>query len=112
MKGLQLPMDCSKQGRVVLAVVCLLTLMPVLMINMALLLMLQILSLWLHETSRVFEDRLTCTEDHEWFRQHQVSLLQKHFALSYSQVVHQERLIYGDYLIPGAEPRVRLSYHN
>jgi hypothetical protein len=29
---------------------------------------LQVLSLWLHETSRVFADRLTCQEDHTWFR--------------------------------------------
>lgn len=29
---------------------------------------LQVLSLWLHETCRVFEDRLTCQEDHDWFR--------------------------------------------
>lgn len=28
----------------------------------------QVLSLWLHETCRVFEDRLTCQEDHHWFR--------------------------------------------
>lgn len=28
----------------------------------------QVLSLWLHETCRVFEDRLTCQEDHQWFR--------------------------------------------
>ncbi|WIA11828.1 hypothetical protein OEZ85_011917 [Tetradesmus obliquus] len=66
----------------------------------------QVLSLWLHENSRVFEDRLTCAEDHAWFRQHQVELLQKHFGLDYSQVVSQERLIYGDYLVPGAEPKV------
>jgi len=29
---------------------------------------LQVLSLWLHETCRVFQDRLTCQEDHDWFR--------------------------------------------
>jgi dynein heavy chain len=68
---------------------------------------LQLLSLWLHENSRVFEDRLTCSEDHAWFRQHQVELLHKHFGLEYGQVVNQERLIYGDYLVPGAEPKVR-----
>jgi hypothetical protein len=67
------------------------------------------LSLWLHENSRVFEDRLTCGEDHAWFRQHQVELLHKHFDLNYSKIVTQERLIYGDYLVPGAEPKVRWS---
>jgi dynein heavy chain len=29
---------------------------------------LQVLALWLHETCRVFEDRLTCPEDQGWFR--------------------------------------------
>lgn len=67
---------------------------------------LQVLALWLHETSRVFEDRLTCREDHDWFRQRQTSLLQKHFGLAYSQVVSHERLIYGDYLVPGADLKV------
>jgi dynein heavy chain len=71
---------------------------------------LQILSLWLHENSRVFEDRLTCGEDHAWFRQHQVELLHKHFDLDYGQIVTQERLVYGDYLVPGAEPKVRWSH--
>lgn len=28
----------------------------------------QVLALWLHEASRVFEDRLTCAQDHQWFR--------------------------------------------
>ncbi|KAF6265909.1 dynein heavy chain 2 [Scenedesmus sp. NREL 46B-D3] len=45
----------------------------------------QILALWLHENSRVFEDRLTCSEDHAWFRQHQAELLRKHFDLDYGQ---------------------------
>lgn len=38
---------------------------------------LQVLSLWLHETSRVFADRLTCQEDHSWFRwatQHRIGM--------------------------------------
>lgn len=29
---------------------------------------LQVVALWLHETCRVFADRLTCPEDHDWFR--------------------------------------------
>lgn len=31
-----------------------------------------LLALWLHECSRVFEDRLTNDEDHAWFRTAQV----------------------------------------
>lgn len=61
----------------------------------------QILSLWLHECSRVFEDRLINEEDHGWFRTQQDALLQEHFKMGYDEVVPFERLIYGDYTIPG-----------
>jgi hypothetical protein len=67
----------------------------------------QVLALWLHETCRVFEDRLTCPEDHAWFRAHQVSLLQQHFQLDYGQVVEaHDRLMFGNYLTPGVESKV------
>ncbi|KAF5829736.1 dynein heavy chain and region D6 of dynein motor-domain-containing protein [Dunaliella salina] len=66
----------------------------------------QILSLWLHECSRVFEDRLNNQADHEWFRKQQVMLLDKHFKLGYEDIVPQGRLIYGDFLIPGADPKI------
>ena len=36
----------------------------------------QLLCLWLHECSRVFEDRLTTDDDHTWFRTHQVRVWQ------------------------------------
>jgi hypothetical protein len=49
--------------------------------------------------------RLICAEDHAWFRAQQCSLLQRHFATSYTEVAPQDRLIYGDYLVPGAEVR-------
>lgn len=151
---------------------------------------LQVLSLWLHETCRVFEDRLTCQEDHDWFRwgisdscqllfsapavlpsrvwlgvsrglwwawgqdpagsnvqvhnytrtmyayascaslyayascaslgqalsdcptyfpasrTHQKALVQEHFGLDYGDVVPTDCLMYGNYLVPGAEPKV------
>jgi len=35
----------------------------------------QVLGLWLHECSRVFEDRLTNKDDHDWFRSQQVRAL-------------------------------------
>jgi hypothetical protein len=49
--------------------------------------------------------RLICSEDHAWFRAQQSALLQRHFGTSYQEVVPQERLVYGDYLSPGAEAR-------
>jgi dynein heavy chain len=74
--------------------------------------LLQVLSLWLHETCRVFEDRLTCQEDHDWFKQHQVDLVQEHFAMQHSDIVSTECLMFGNYLVPGAEPKVSFQHHN
>ena len=61
----------------------------------------QILSLWLHECSRVFEDRLINDEDHTWFRTQQNSLLGSSFKLAYEDIVKTPRLIYGDFMVPG-----------
>lgn len=66
----------------------------------------QLVVLWLHETSRVFEDRLINDEDHRWFQNKQNSLLEMDFGLKYNDVVTAGRLFYGDYLIPGADPKV------
>ncbi|GLI62391.1 hypothetical protein VaNZ11_005010 [Volvox africanus] len=66
----------------------------------------QVLSLWLHECSRVFEDRLINDDDHGWFRKQQETLLGQHFHAGYRDVVTSERLIFGDFMIPGADPRV------
>jgi hypothetical protein len=65
-------------------------------------------SLWLHEVSRVFEDRLTCDDDHAWFRAQQERLLAEVFGTGWEAVVGADRLIYGDYVTLGAETKVRL----
>lgn len=39
-------------------------------------------------------------------RQHQVDLVQEHFGLDYKEVVPTECLMYGNYFVPGAEPKV------
>ena len=65
-----------------------------------------LVALWLHESSRVFEDRLTCEEDHLWFRGRQEALLRDVFGTSWGEVVGAERLIYGDYLTPSGDARV------
>jgi hypothetical protein len=49
--------------------------------------------------------RLICSEDHSWFRAQQSALLQRYFGTSYQEVAPQERLIFGDYLSPGADVR-------
>eukprot|EP00955_Chlamydomonas_euryale_P031479 330690-Chlamydomonas_euryale.AAC.4 len=65
-----------------------------------------LLALWLHECSRVFEDRLINDADHEWFRAQQGALLEDAFSLKYDDVVTADRLVFGDFLVPGADPRV------
>ncbi|GBF98747.1 dynein heavy chain axonemal [Raphidocelis subcapitata] len=64
-----------------------------------------LIALWLHESARVFEDRLT-DDDRRWFRGQQERLLGSHFGTNWEDVVGPERLIYGDFLVPGAEPKV------
>lgn len=61
----------------------------------------QVLCLWLHECSRVFEDRLINDEDHGWFRGRQEALLAELFETSYGELVTTPRLIYGDFMVPG-----------
>jgi dynein heavy chain len=61
---------------------------------------------WVHEARRVFEDRLINTEDCTWFEdqlQHQV---ETRLAQDWKEVVPSDRLFFGDYSIPGAEPRI------
>jgi dynein heavy chain, axonemal len=67
----------------------------------------ELVRLWVHENKRVFEDRLINAEDHEWFTNLMRKQLEKYFAMDWKDVVPNERLIYGDYMIPGADPRVR-----
>lgn len=69
----------------------------------------QVLSLWIHESCRVFADRLINDQDQEWFRKEQISQLTAHFGPDYKDVVGEERIIYGDYLVPGADPKVYMQ---
>lgn len=41
-----------------------------------------------------------------WCRQHQEQLVQQQFSLEYSDIVSSDCLMYGNYLVPGAEPKV------
>eukprot|EP01012_Entosiphon_sulcatum_P030911 TRINITY_DN3847_c0_g1_i1.p1 TRINITY_DN3847_c0_g1~~TRINITY_DN3847_c0_g1_i1.p1 ORF type:complete len:4187 (-),score=787.17 TRINITY_DN3847_c0_g1_i1:47-10915(-) len=64
------------------------------------------LRLWCHECTRVFSDRLINDEDRGTFQLLLDAQLNKHFRMSYGSVVTAERLLYGDFLIPSAEPKI------
>ena len=62
--------------------------------------------LWLNELLRVFKDRLINNEDKEWFLALQKKHVEKHLNMQWSETVTTESLIFGDYFIPGADPKV------
>jgi len=66
----------------------------------------EILSLWLHENLRVFSDRLVSREDTHWFQQNISKTMRDTCGFEWSDVVKTDRLMYGDYLIPGADPKI------
>lgn len=69
----------------------------------------QILTLWLHESTRVFADRLINDDDQSWFQKEQVDLLKNNFSVAYEDLVGNRRIIYGDYITPGAEPKIYME---
>ena len=62
---------------------------------------------WVHETSRVFSDRLVNDEDRKWFLDSLKSTVSNDFKMKYSQVVSAEdgKLMYCDFL-QSAEPTI------
>ena len=66
------------------------------------------LCLWLHELTRVFADRLVNNDDKAWFGSAMREQLAERMGEGHGwdDIVTTERLIFGDYLVPGAEPRV------
>jgi len=67
------------------------------------------ITLWLHESMRVFRDRLVNQQDLKWFDDKTSELVVTHFDRKYEDVVTTERIIYGDYMVPGADPKVYAS---
>ena len=56
---------------------------------------------------RVFDDRLINADDHGWFKGLVSDKLQEYFSMEYEEVVDgSRRLIYGDYMVPGADPKI------
>ncbi len=62
--------------------------------------------LWVHEAQRVFQDRMTNDIDRHWFKDLLQEMTATEFGLDWSKIYNQERLFFGDYMIPGADNKV------
>eukprot|EP00392_Amoebophrya_sp_AT5.2_P006221 g6231.t1 len=61
---------------------------------------------WLHENFRVFSDRFISHEDKTWFKETLTEFLPEiKSGITAEQVFDKERLVFGDFMIPGADPR-------
>ncbi|CAB1101954.1 unnamed protein product [Ectocarpus sp. CCAP 1310/34] len=67
---------------------------------------------WVHETRRVFADRLISYEDKDWFEDLAKKQGAEHLGLDWDETIgapgtKRSFLMYADFLIPGAEPKVK-----
>lgn len=67
------------------------------------------LTLWLHEMCRVFQDRLVNNKDKEWFLARLNEKLHLHCQLEYSDVVNTHHLIFADFIVPMDRRYVQVS---
>lgn len=65
-----------------------------------------IVRLWIHECLRVFQDRLVDQIDKSWFTDLVKKTMVEELNMSWIEVVNTEPLIYGDYMTPGADPKI------
>eukprot|EP00741_Cyanophora_paradoxa_P012299 tig00000169_g11885.t1 len=65
----------------------------------------QFIRLWAHESARVFRDRLVDSTDAAWFDALVREQIETIMGVEYKAVVTSPRLIYGDFMVPGADPR-------
>ena len=70
-----------------------------------------LIRLWVHECNRVFQDRLINDDDRNWFKDMLSKQMTDIFRIEYSELV-TGRLMYGDYIIPGAEPKLYQQVHD
>jgi dynein heavy chain len=61
--------------------------------------------LWIHESQRVFSDRLIETSDKSWFNNLLKNVMKSNLNVEWEDVVKVDPILFGDYLTPGAEPR-------
>lgn len=66
----------------------------------------QLLKLWYHENCRVFQDRLINNEDRAWFDNLLREKIKSNFNLEYNDVIENEPVIFCDFMIPNADPKV------
>jgi dynein heavy chain len=62
--------------------------------------------LWVHENRRVFQDRMINEEDTAWFDNLLKKQVEEKMKLPWDKVVPNPRLFFGDYMIPGADPKI------
>ena len=67
---------------------------------------LEFVRLWVHELKRVFEDRMVDDHDHHWFQDLLAHNCDEYFKMGWAEICPHERLLYGDFMVPGADPRV------
>ncbi|XP_074517159.1 dynein axonemal heavy chain 1 [Sebastes fasciatus] len=66
---------------------------------------LQLLQLWYHESCRVFQDRLVCAEDRDWFDSLLKDCIQE-FDCSFEEAVPCQPVLFGDFMSPGVLKKV------
>ncbi|XP_062252615.1 dynein axonemal heavy chain 1 [Platichthys flesus] len=66
---------------------------------------LQLLQLWYHESCRVFQDRLVSADDRDWFNRLLKDRIEE-FDCSFEEVFSGQQVLYGDFMIPGADTKV------
>ena len=64
------------------------------------------LRLWIHENMRVFQDRLADDQDRQWFFELLQEILKEHFDKKWEDIVTSNILMFGDFLVPGADPKL------
>lgn len=64
-----------------------------------------VVRLWIHECTRVFADRFINDEDRTFFNNLVVGEVKNQFGMEYGDLV-PARLLFGDYIVPGAEPKL------
>jgi len=67
---------------------------------------LQLSRMWVHECRRVFSDRLINDHDRDWFETQIVDQLETRLKLKKQDVLPGDLLIFADFMIPGADPRI------